>query len=138
MEARYSEVLPTSEFRRIFRIEAELRQAGQQFFVNDLKFDPRKIGTKATMRSGIEGKVRTVGPVQVEFAGPLISARINAVSDVVSAGFKTTEFPVARAGAIFQAAIMSGKFHGITCPATPNEETCLPGKAYSSLSAHPA
>jgi hypothetical protein len=33
--------------------------------------------------------------------------------DVVSAGFSTTVFPAASAGAIFHAAISSGKFHGM-------------------------
>ena len=39
---------------------------------------------------------------------------------VCSAGFKTTQFPAARAGAIFQAAINKGKFHGMICPTTPS------------------
>jgi hypothetical protein len=43
-----------------------------------------------------------------------ISAKVSAVSGVVSAGFRTTVFPVARAGAIFHASMSSGKFHGIT------------------------
>ena len=61
-----------------------------------------------------------------------------AVSGVVSAGFNTTVFPVASAGANFQAAINKGKFQGIICPATPRGFATLPGKAYSSLSAQPA
>ena len=44
----------------------------------------------------------------------MISANLIAVSEVVSAGFNTTVLPVANAGAIFQAAIISGKFQGIT------------------------
>src|SRR5436190_1490952 len=43
----------------------------------------------------------------------------SADSGVVSAGFRTTVFPAASAGAIFQASISSGKFHGLICPATP-------------------
>ena len=42
------------------------------------------------------------------------SAKRSAVSGVVLAGFRTTVFPAASAGAIFQASISSGKFHGIT------------------------
>ena len=61
-----------------------------------------------------------------------------AVSGVVSAGFNTTVFPVANAGANFQAAISNGKFQGIICPTTPKGSATLPGKAYSNLSAHPA
>ena len=42
------------------------------------------------------------------------------MSGVVSAGLRTTVLPVASAGASFHAAISSGKFHGMTCPATPS------------------
>ena len=41
------------------------------------------------------------------------SAKASAVRGVNSAGFKTTVFPVARAGAIFHAAMSRGKFQGI-------------------------
>jgi hypothetical protein len=66
---------------------------------------------------------------------------------VVSAGFSTTVLPQASAGAIFQASISSGKFHGMTCPATPigrgsGPSGWLPGRgpgtAKRSLSAQPA
>ena len=42
------------------------------------------------------------------------------MSGVVSAGLSTTVLPQASAGAIFQAAISSGKFHGMIWPATPS------------------
>ena len=44
----------------------------------------------------------------------------SAVSGVVSAGLSTTVLPQASAGAIFHASISSGKFHGMTWPATPS------------------
>jgi hypothetical protein len=47
----------------------------------------------------------------------VISANSSAVSEVNSAGFSTTVLPAASAGAIFQASISSGKFHGIICAA---------------------
>lgn len=47
------------------------------------------------------------------------SANSSAVSEVNSAGFSTTVLPAASAGAIFQASISSGKFHGMICPITP-------------------
>ncbi len=47
-------------------------------------------------------------------------ASSNALSGVVSAGLSTHVLPAASAGASFQAAISSGKFHGITWPATPS------------------
>ncbi len=53
-------------------------------------------------------------------ASAMISASTSAVSGVVSAGLSTTVLPQASAGAIFHAAISSGKFHGMTCPATPS------------------
>ena len=49
-----------------------------------------------------------------------ISAKRSAVSEVYSAGFSTTVFPIASAGAIFQASISSGKFHGMIWPQTPS------------------
>ena len=49
-----------------------------------------------------------------------ISANSSAVSGVVSAGLSTTVLPQASAGATFHASMSSGKFHGITCPATPS------------------
>ena len=48
------------------------------------------------------------------------SASSSAVSGVVSAGLSTQVLPAASAGASFQAAISSGKFHGMTWPATPS------------------
>ena len=49
-----------------------------------------------------------------------ISASTIAVIGVALAGFSTTVFPVASAGASFQAAISSGKFQGTICAQTPN------------------
>ncbi|GAA2915376.1 hypothetical protein GCM10020221_08870 [Streptomyces thioluteus] len=54
---------------------------------------------------------------------------------VVSAGLRTTVLPAASAGAIFHASISSGKFHGMTCPATPSGFGFGPKPACSSLSA---
>ena len=68
-----------------------------------------------------------------------ISASTSAVSGVVSAGLSTTVLPAASAGASFQAAMSSGKFHGMTWPATPSGRgSGRPGIAYASLSAQPA
>ena len=47
------------------------------------------------------------------------SANASAVSGVNSAGFSTTVFPAASAGAIFHATMRSGKFHGMIWPTTP-------------------
>ncbi|CAI8246621.1 MAG: Uncharacterised protein [SAR116 cluster bacterium] len=41
------------------------------------------------------------------------------LSEAVSAGFNTTELPMASAGASFQAPIISGKFHGTIAATTP-------------------
>ncbi len=49
-----------------------------------------------------------------------ISAKSIAVSGVVSAGLSTTVLPAASAGATFHASMSSGKFQGMTCPATPS------------------
>ena len=66
------------------------------------------------------------------------SQKSNADNGVVSAGFSTTVLPAASAGAIFQASISNGKFHGMICPATPTGFGRRFGNAYSSLSAQPA
>ncbi len=49
-------------------------------------------------------------------AAAAISAKRTAVSGVSSAGFSTTVLPAASAGASFQEAIASGKFHGVMRP----------------------
>ena len=46
-------------------------------------------------------------------------AQPSAESGVCSAGFSTAVQPAASAGATFETAIMSGKFHGTIRPATP-------------------
>ena len=66
------------------------------------------------------------------------SAKRSAESGVVSAGLRTTVFPAASAGAIFQESMSSGKFHGTIWPATPIGLGLRFGNAYSSLSAQPA
>ena len=66
------------------------------------------------------------------------SAKRSAVSGVELAGFRTTVLPAARAGAIFQASMRSGKFQGMIWAATPSGSARRPGKAWSSLSAQPA
>ena len=58
----------------------------------------------------------------------MISARTKIDSGVVSAGLITTVLPAASAGAIFQAAISSGKFQGMTWPATPAVVARVPGR----------
>ena len=68
----------------------------------------------------------------------MTSASSSAVSGVVSAGLSTQVLPAASAGASFQAAISSGKFHGMTWPATPSGRGSGPNPACSSLSAQPA
>ena len=67
-----------------------------------------------------------------------ISANSSAVSGVVSAGLSTTVLPAASAGAIFHASMSSGKFHGMTCAATPSGFGSGPKPACGSLSAQPA
>ncbi len=53
-------------------------------------------------------------------ASSAISANRSAVSGVSSAGLSTAVFPAASAGASFQEAITSGKFHGTISPTTPS------------------
>ena len=55
-----------------------------------------------------------------------ISASSSAVSGVVSAGLRIAVLPQASAGASFQAAISSGKFHGTIWATTPSGSTSRP------------
>jgi hypothetical protein len=95
---------------------------------------------------GCSTSMRPVSPAPVRmFTTPggrsacwQISANASAVRGVVSAGLSTTVLPAASAGAIFQASISSGKFHGMTWPATPIGLGSGPSPAYGSLSAQPA
>ncbi|MNR58026.1 hypothetical protein D3C85_1789240 [compost metagenome] len=50
----------------------------------------------------------------------MISISSKTDSGVKRAGLSTTQLPAASAGAIFQLAISSGKFHGMICPTTPS------------------
>jgi hypothetical protein len=94
--------------------------------------------------SGCSTSIRPVSPAPVTMlttpggssAWRQMSAKKSADSGVVSAGLSTTVLPQANAGAIFQASISSGKFHGITWAATPSG--VVPNPAYRSLSAQPA
>ena len=52
-------------------------------------------------------------------SGRATSASISAVSGVLDAGFRTHVLPIASAGASFQTAITSGKFHGMIPAQTP-------------------
>src|SRR5881396_1575293 len=65
-----------------------------------------------------------------------ISARHSAVSGVNSAGFSTTVFPAASAGAIFHATMSRGKFQGTICPTTPTGP--YPANSDSASCAQPA
>ena len=67
----------------------------------------------------------------------IASIRNKIETGVCSAGFNTTQFPAANAGANFQAAMSIGKFQGIICPTTPNGswisiETVLASKSDTS------
>ncbi len=67
-----------------------------------------------------------------------MSAKNNADRGVVSAGFRTTVLPVARAGAIFHASMSSGKFQGMTWPATPSGRGPAPLRPSVVLRPNPA
>src|SRR5207253_9994277 len=61
------------------------------------------------------------------------SANFRSESDVFDAGFTTTVFPHASAGAIFHTASMSGKFHGVIAPTTPTGSRSVYVKALSAI-----
>jgi hypothetical protein len=53
-------------------------------------------------------------------ASAAVRARSVAVKDACSAGFSTTVFPNASAGAAFQMGMAAGKFQGVMSPTTPS------------------
>lgn len=62
-------------------------------------------------------------------ASAQISAKSKAERRVFVAGFRTTVFPIAKAGHTFHANNITGKFHGTIAPTTPGErgrENILP------------
>ena len=75
-------------------------------------FGDRASGAGAEAGDDIDDAVGQTG-FQDQLAEP------SAVSGVCSAGFRITVLPHASAGASFQAAISSGKFHGMIWPQTP-------------------
>jgi len=50
----------------------------------------------------------------------MISASMTAVAGVNSDGLSTTALPQAKAGAVFQAGMAMGKFHGVIRATTPS------------------
>src|SRR5436190_1995989 len=57
-----------------------------------------------------------------------------ALRGVCSAGLRITVQPAASAGAIFHAAIRSGKFHGMICPHTPTGSSSAAAAAFTARS----
>ncbi len=68
----------------------------------------------------------------------MISASAQALPGTRSAGLNTTQLPYASAGAIFQAGIAIGKFHGVMMPMTPTGSrvisTPIPGRTEGTSS----
>ncbi|MNQ66011.1 hypothetical protein D3C85_804880 [compost metagenome] len=63
------------------------------------------------------------------------SARRNAENGDCSAGLSTTLLPAASAGASFQAAMSSGKFHGTTAAITPNGSRVMVANTFAAVGA---
>ena len=68
-------------------------------------------------------------------ASCISSANRIVLKGVCSAGLMTAEQPTASEGAIFQAAITSGKFQGKTAPATPAGSFTIKAKALGPVGA---
>ena len=95
--------------------------AGRRGDPADLPTDLGRPGERHLVDPGVAGERRAGAPAPVTMlttpggssASAMISPSARAVSEVVSAGLSTTVLPQASAGAIFHAAIISGKFHGM-------------------------
>ena len=68
----------------------------------------------------------------------MISVSATALAGVRFAGFHTTALPKASAGAIFQAGVATGKFHGLMMATTPTgsrrTSISIPGRTLSARS----
>ena len=68
----------------------------------------------------------------------MMSVSAHALPGTRLAGLKTTQFPNASAGAIFQAGMAMGKFQGVTMPTTPTGSrvisTLIPGRTDGTTS----
>ena len=96
-------------------------------------------GWRTSAAPAVPSPVRMLTTPSGSSASWQISASSSAVSGVVSAGLSTAVLPHASAGASFQAAISSGKFHGTICPTTPIGSISRPAeRRTASLSAQPA
>ena len=65
---------------------------------------------------------------------PMTSASLRIDHGVGLAGLTTVQLPAARAGAIFHAAISSGKLNGMICPTTPSGSLKWYAYVWSSIS----
>ena len=84
--------------------------------VNAILFTP---GLSTSAAPVVPSPVRTLSTPAGNPTSRASSPRRSALSGVCSAGFSTVVQPAASAGAIFHAAIISGKFHGTIWPQTP-------------------
>ena len=102
--------------------------------VEPVKVTPRTLRewakTSPTFEPGPMTRLNT--PAGSAPARTMISASAQALPGTRSAGLKTTVLPNASAGAIFQAGIAMGKFHGVMIPITPSgsrrTSTSTPGR----------
>ncbi|MNI62552.1 hypothetical protein D3C73_1178790 [compost metagenome] len=77
------------------------------------------LGLVTKARPSSEPNPFTIFMTPAGIRSPIISIKTRIDAGVLSAGFKTTVFPAASAGASFHTAIKIGKFHGIICATTP-------------------
>ena len=112
--------LPPSSRVSFLRVPATARAIARPTSVEPVKATLSTSGCSTTARPVSPAPVTMLTTPGGRSACRQISANSSAVSGVVSAGLSTTVLPVASAGAIFHASISSGKFHGMTWPATPS------------------
>ena len=103
--------------------------------------DPVKVSTSTSWLSASACPVTCPGPVTTfntpggSPASSASSASRSSDKDAVSAGLSTTELPAAKAGASFQAPIISGKFHGTMAPTTPTGSRWISASTFAAVGA---
>jgi hypothetical protein len=112
--------LPPSSRETFFRFPAAAATISLPTSVEPVKATLSTFGCAASAAPVVSPKpVTTFTTPSGTPASAISPASRSAVSGVCSAGLRITVLPVVRAGPSFQAAISSGKFHGMICPTTP-------------------
>ena len=113
-------LLPPSSRVTEFRFSEAYCMISRPVVVSPVK---ATFATRSLLASGLPAstpKPLTMFSTPSGSRSPISWANSRIEAGVCSAGLRTTQLPAAIAGASFQVAISSGKFHGMICATTPS------------------